>query len=68
MWFIMLKELIMHSYNLKNGKIKSLHKLGQCFLCNLKDRPWIISAIIYQRVIVLTLFQYCTAKEKMKRR
>lgn len=54
-WFITLKELIIHSYNIKNGKIKRLHKLGQCLLCNPKDRPWIISAIIYQRVIVLTL-------------
>lgn len=59
MWFIMLKKLIIHSYNIKNGKIKRLHKLGQCLLCNPKDRPWIISAIIYRRVIVLTLFQYC---------
>lgn len=58
-WFITLKELIIHSYNIKNGKIKRLHKLGQCLLCNPKDRPWFISAIIYQRVIILTLFQYC---------
>lgn len=26
MWFIMLKKLIIHSYNIKNGKIKRLHK------------------------------------------